>query len=226
MKKELHKLPLDGRSIDYIVRSSHLAKRTIIKITKQNLLEVVVPQQLPLSAGTEFLFSRLDWVKKNVHLLDASQRKYFYLGRQYTLKFSRSAERKTHLVRLEGETLVIISPERGKMKPFDLFMEFLRINGKRFLVERCTALAKEHDFHPAKISVRGQATRWGSCSRRGTLSINYKLMQLSHKAIDYVLIHELCHLRQMNHSKKFWAEVAKYVPDYKRLDKEINKFKN
>ncbi len=226
MKKELHKLPLDDRSIDYIVRSSHLAKRTIIKITKQNALEVVVPHRLPLSAGTEFLLSRIDWVKKNVHLLDTAHRKYFYLGQQYALNHSRSAERKTHLVRLEGDSVVIISPEKSKLKPFELFMEFLRINGRRFLIERCTTLAKEHDFHPTKISVRGQTTRWGSCSRRGTLSINYKLMQLSREAIDYVLIHELCHLRQMNHSNKFWAEVAKYIPDYKRLDKEVNKFKN
>lgn len=225
MEKEVRTIKVGDRVLEYSIRTSHLARRTIIKITKVNRLEVVVPRGLPLSVGEDFLHSKREWIAKHLPLLDPSKRKYFYKGKEYKLVHSKSAARRTHLIRLEGDSLIIESPAQTKMEPYDLYMEFLKRNGKGFLTERCIELAKQNGFSPEKITVRGQRTRWGSCSRRKTISINYKLMQLPPEAIDYVLIHELCHLRHMDHSKKFWAEVAQYIPDYKRLDKLVNKFR-
>lgn len=65
-----------------------------------------------------------------------------------------------------------------------------------------------------KITIRNQKTRWGSCSQTGTLSFNYRLMMAPPAVIDYVIIHELCHLTHMNHSKAFWNQVASVMPDY------------
>ena len=66
-----------------------------------------------------------------------------------------------------------------------------------------------------KITIKNQKTRWGSCSSKGNLNFNCLLMLTPDKVRDYVVIHELCHLKQMNHSKMFWAEVEKVMPDYK-----------
>lgn len=76
-------------------------------------------------------------------------------------------------------------------------------------------------FHPltggnyTSITVRDQKSRWGSCSSRGTLSFNYRLIFAPSAVLDYVVVHELCHLTHMNHSKDFWNMVASVMPDYK-----------
>lgn len=70
-----------------------------------------------------------------------------------------------------------------------------------------------------KITIRDQKTRWGSCSSNGTLSFNYRLMLAPPRVLDYVVVHELCHLTHMNHSTDFWNMVASILPDYKEYRK-------
>lgn len=73
-----------------------------------------------------------------------------------------------------------------------------------------------------RITIRNQKTRWGSCSSKGNLNFNCLLMLMPDKVLDYVVVHELYHLKQMNHSKKFWKEVERYMPDYKNYKKWLN----
>ena len=86
---------------------------------------------------------------------------------------------------------------------------------------RCTHFANHYGFTYNKISVRAQKSRWGSCSRAGNLSFNYKIATLPTHIADYIIIHELCHLAEMNHSSRFWALVAKTIPDHKMVRKEL-----
>ncbi len=87
--------------------------------------------------------------------------------------------------------------------------------------ERSAHFAKRYGFAFRKISVRAQKSRWGSCSRTGNLSFNYKIAALPPRTADYIIVHELCHLAEMNHSKKFWDLVAREIPEHKALRKEL-----
>ncbi len=82
-------------------------------------------------------------------------------------------------------------------------------------------LNETYNFSYKKICVRNQKSRWGSCSRAGALSFNYKIALLPAKLAEYIIAHELCHLGEMNHSRKFWALVAAAVPDYRQRRKEL-----
>jgi predicted metal-dependent hydrolase len=83
------------------------------------------------------------------------------------------------------------------------------------LVPRLARLAAMYGFKYERASIRQQRTRWGSCSRKGTISLNARLLLLPAVVVDYVLLHELCHTVQMNHSPRFWALVERHDPDYK-----------
>lgn len=80
---------------------------------------------------------------------------------------------------------------------------------------RVAELAAQHQFTVQRVSVRNQKSRWGSCSRRGTISLNWRLIQTPAFVLDYLIFHELAHLRHMNHSHRFWDEVERLVPDYR-----------
>ena len=81
--------------------------------------------------------------------------------------------------------------------------------------ERITHFGAQAGVMPKQLTVRSQRTRWGSCSARGTISLNWRLMQVPANLVDYVVIHELCHLRHLNHSPAFWEMVGEIVPDWR-----------
>ncbi|MFA5948328.1 MAG: M48 family metallopeptidase [Candidatus Gracilibacteria bacterium] len=82
---------------------------------------------------------------------------------------------------------------------------------------------KIYDFNYNKIRIKSQRTKWGSCSRKKNLNFNYRIAFLPPHLAEYIVVHELCHLEQLNHSKNFWALVEKTMPNYKILRKELKK---
>jgi predicted metal-dependent hydrolase len=94
-------------------------------------------------------------------------------------------------------------------------------SARKTLTTRLKLLSEKHGFKYGKVSIRRQRTRWGSCSARNNISLNVKLVKLSEELMDYVILHELVHTRVHNHSKKFWAELDRYVGNGRAMAKRL-----
>jgi hypothetical protein len=110
-------------------------------------------------------------------------------------------------------------PTRSTKKDFDEHKEAALALAK----ERIEYWNQAYGFIWKKVSIKNQKTRWGSCSRKGNLNFNFKIILLPPHLADYLVVHELCHLKEMNHSKRFWALVAKTIPDYLARRRELRK---
>ena len=101
--------------------------------------------------------------------------------------------------------------------------EYLKLKEEaRLLVrEKIEKFNNAYNLEYKKIVIRSQKTRWGSCSQKGNLNFNYKIVLLPEKYAEYIIVHELCHLGELNHSRRFWNLVAKAVPDYSGIKKEL-----
>jgi predicted metal-dependent hydrolase len=119
-----------------------------------------------------------------------------------------------HLARIQAY-------EKQKKEFSDIFLSIDKTKAKRKITGRLQKLAKQHRFTYNKVSIRNQRTRWGSCSGKGNISLNMKLVALPQELFDYVILHELVHTRIHNHSKRFWQELDKYVGNGKAKAKRL-----
>ncbi len=118
---------------------------------------------------------------------------------------------------LEARDIQPISPQEVRL---------LTTRAKRIIPSRVRYYADLMGLEYGNITIRMQKTRWGSCSSKGNLNFNCLLMRTPDEIIDYVVVHELCHLKEMNHSKRFWSEVEKVLPDYKERRKWLKDHQN
>jgi predicted metal-dependent hydrolase len=142
------------------------------------------------------------------------------IGKSHTLIVRPSAKNTTIAKRHGQQIIVSLSPEHTLQHPNvvrivrDVVIEALRIEAKSYLTKRLAFLAANNGFMYEKVRFSHASGRWGSCSSNGTISLNIALMKLPFELIDYVLIHELSHTVQMNHSETFWKLVQSSDPQY------------
>jgi predicted metal-dependent hydrolase len=92
-----------------------------------------------------------------------------------------------------------------------------------FVWQRINSFNSFYNFKINRVAIKNTKSRWGSCSSKGNLNFNYKIIFLKPVLADYLIVHELCHLKELNHSKRFWALVKETLPDYVELNKKLKK---
>lgn len=130
-------------------------------------------------------------------------------------------------VRLLGHAFEMKAPLTSTTESRSLSLKSLYLReARKILSERVKFWSVQMGLRPRRLSVRGQNTRWGSCSGAGEISLNWKLMAVPEATMNYVVIHELAHLRHMNHSADFWRLVAQFAADFKSHKEWLRKFES
>lgn len=224
------KIILNGQPITYSVRKSKRARTVRLRIDAKNGLQLVVPHTARGLNVEAILTDSADWILKHtakIEQVKSTERKYVtgetlpYLGREWPLEvIEKRAGKLVTVTHTDSSIRVSVPaeiPASDRPAAVRTALElWYRRQAKEYLGPRVAHLARRYGFEYQRISIKGQSTRWGSCSTNRNLNFNYRLMMTPPAVVDYVIIHELCHLREMNHSPRFWALVAKYCPDYQQ----------
>lgn len=224
------------KTIDCDIIKSKKRKTAEISIDQQGKVIIRVPQRMSLARAQELVQHKADWIIKHLEqraaLAPPLERRFvhgeqfLYLGRTLTLDVGDHTARST-ACELQNDHLVI--RVKHSMQEQAQIAEEVRKSLERWyreeaellLSERSELYAVKFGFLYNSVTVRTQRKRWGSCDSRGNIRYNWKLIMAPVYLIDYVIVHELCHLREMNHSKRFWQLVEKILPDYQERRKQL-----
>jgi predicted metal-dependent hydrolase len=215
---------LKGRQITYTLKRSQRAKYLRLEIRQGEGLIVVMPRTYDLRLLEDFLQLRSSWIVRRLEQFCPdgtanNERKLMngdgvpYLGRELRLVVTRSDGNQGKIA-MKGDELLVVRPSNGADRGH-LVEIWYRWRAATFFRERVSLLSRRFGLTYGRITVRGQKTRWGSCSRKGNLSFNWRLLMAPANVVDYVIIHELAHLREMNHTARFWKVVAEQCPSWR-----------
>ncbi|HXW10100.1 MAG TPA: SprT family zinc-dependent metalloprotease [Steroidobacteraceae bacterium] len=211
------------------VRISRRARRMSMRVFPGGSVEVVVPPGAGVPAIERFVARHRDWAERRSRELlrlapkaaerQPAQVEMELLGRAWQVEYLPG--RRVRAEEVGDDRLRLHVPSVSDRHASQALVPWLTRLATRELRLRLDALSREIGIDFARLSVRRQRTRWGSCSTRGTISLNVCLMFQRPDVVRYLMIHELCHRRHMNHSKRFWSLVASFEPDWKPLDVEL-----
>lgn len=192
---------------------------------KDGQVRVRAPRSLSDKRINDLIKKRAPWIKEKLEEYSnrpqAITKKYedgeifSYLDRNYELKIVEGDE---EAVKLKNGCFVvsICKEDFGEnIKAQNLLLDWYRDHAFKYLQERTDKFANIIGVSPFSISIKNYKSRWGSCSINGAIDYNWKIIQAPKKVIDYVVVHELCHLIEHNHSPKYWSYVEKFMPNWK-----------
>lgn len=211
-------------------RRSAKARRLILSISHDGTPKVTVPVGIPMIMAKRFVLKNSDWISKNSVI---NTRSSFsdgdVIGRTHRLTFKRGESLKS---RVSADRITIIIPNNQDSPSSSVQAEIkkaatraLRRQAEESLPSRLYQLAQSLGYSYKEVRCKSLKTRWGSCSSNKVINLNIWLMQLPDELIDYVLVHELAHLQFPHHQPDFWQEVAKTIPTYKQLRKELKRYR-
>lgn len=190
----------------YEIRESARAKRLSIAVHPDGRVVVTKP-----ASGGNGLLGRSRMTDEQVERFVAQRREWIETTQE---KFRKLAARRQ---KAGGGPSVAMPRLRRGSKEYEL----IRKNARALVESRLPHFSRLYGFSYGSISIRNQKTRWGSCSQEGNLSFNYRIAHLPSHLADYVIVHELCHTNQHNHSKRFWDLVSQTIPEHSAHRKEL-----
>jgi predicted metal-dependent hydrolase len=224
---------LQGRDIRYVVRQSARARRLSLRIRDASGVEVIVPARLKLHGVESVLQRKAPWILRTLERVAHHQSsgplatledgmRLPLLEEELTLRIVRVTGRRIRVSSSNGE-IVVSLPAGGSGDVRLPLIRWYFARAKVLIPRRVEELNKGCGFSYESVTVRNQKTRWGSCSRHGTLSFNWRLLILPTFVADYLIFHELAHLSQLNHSIRFWRIVGRICPFYREAERWLRR---
>ena len=190
---------------------------------EDNLVKVTVPKNLSDERIEELIKGRILWIKQKLALqataIISKPKEYVdgeafaYLGRNYRLKCANGSEES---VKLKSGYLNVTT-KNGKRNSEHIKVaieQWYRTKALSRLIDKTRRYSAILKVEPTSINLKDYKAMWGSCSPKGVVSYNWRIILAPHKIVDYIVVHELCHLIEPNHSSKYWKQVMSVIPDY------------
>jgi len=208
-----------------VVRSRRRRKTSSI-IISNGIVKVVVPDQISDFTIKELINKRIPWIRKKLkdelNITPAIVKNYVdgesftYLGNNYKLK---SFVGNVSFVKVSSDYINVSLPKKSKENIKGLLERWYEEKAIEILTEKTNRYAKIIGVSPNAISVGDYKSKWGSCSIEGKISYNWKIIIAPSRVLEYIVIHELCHMLEHNHSKEYWRHVNTYCKDFKESRK-------
>jgi predicted metal-dependent hydrolase len=226
-----HLLQFGTKTIEYSVIPSKRIKTSEITVDANGII-VRTPYNKTTSEVQRIIKNKADWIQKQQEKyrereLALSKTTYKigfslpYLGNNYLLKYSTVPHEGT-LFRLKNKEFLIYDKSKCPSEIRKMYELFLKEQALVFFSKKVKKFSKVLDVHPTKIMVKNLRNRWGSMTKGGIINLNYMLMKAPLSIIDYIIIHELCHLNIKSHSYRFWLLLSGYVNDYKQKERWLS----
>ena len=217
-----------GHAHEYRIRSSRRARYLRINVHPDSGIEVVVPHRMSLKHVEPFVRQHRQWIDEQVEKLGLLRPRKLpdmihlaMVNQHWQTEYKIDRRLTNYRLLQQGQQLIISGPNDDLEARRTKLLHWLRKQARLHLPERLEQLALQLDLGYGRVSIRSQRTRWGSCSSVGNINLNDRLMFLPAPLADYVMVHELCHTRHMNHSKRFWQLVESHVPQYRKFEKQL-----
>ncbi len=219
----------------YHLRISPRARNIRLRVTMQQGLEVVVPRGYDATKVPGLLERKKHWIRAALEQAE-SRRKFFEpkpawrlpteiklaaLGRTWNVSQRETAVPWVAVREMGPSTLLVFGKVDHEGICQAALNRWLMRQTRKYLVPRLEELTRRTGLRFKRVLVKKQKTRWASCSRHKTISLNAKLLFLPSVLVDYVIIHELCHLSEMNHSQGFWRLVRHHYPEFQKRDAQL-----
>lgn len=210
-----------GRTFPVEIRRHPRARRYVIRLTRSGEVRLTVPRGASIAGGLAFAERQQHWIQREWERLERNTAAWgtgtelWYRGRRERLIVSLTAIvlGDHHVARLDPDAPIRQTVERA-----------LRDAAERELPARLTDLAAARRLPPARVRIGNQQSRWGSCSSRGSIALNWRLIQMPSEVADYIMLHELAHRRQPNHSLRFWREVESLCPWWRESERWLRRY--
>ncbi len=203
-------------------------KTVSIKINEDTSLEVKSPHYLSKKEIDEFVISKEKWIAK--HTKEISKK--YHLKKQFNLNFGDYVlvrGQDTSIVPIEnntgsydGENKIFYIPKIANSDQIkEMLIKLYKLIAKSYIPQRVSYFAEQMGVNPTGIRITSAKTRWGSCSGKNSVNFTWKLIMTDDETIDYVIVHELAHIKQYNHSPKFWQIVKDIFPNYQQNKEKL-----